>query len=195
MPTVNEAGPDREVDERIRALEEQVAGLKKEVAATRRANSVCIVCFSGEWDKLFAALTIANGALALGQEVHLFFTFWAVSALRAKGQAGAQDKSFIQSMLSSMLPTGIMSAPLSKMNYFGISKKMLRKLMAKEGVDDIDVLMKEAKELGVQLYLCETSAGLFGLKCEELEEGDKLKQCGVTTFLSFALKAKVVLFI
>lgn len=182
---------------RIAALEASLAGRDARIARETKADRVCLVCFSGEWDKLFAAFTLANGALALGQEVHLFFTFWAVSALRKETAAapGREGRSLIQRMMGWMLPRGPAGAPLSRMNFMGLSKRMMRKLMRQQGVDDIQDLMRHAKELGVHLHLCETSAGLFGFTCKDLEDGDSLNPCGVATFLSFALQSRIVLFI
>ena len=38
--------------------------------------------FSGDLDKLIAAFIIANGALAMGEQVSMFFTFWGLNSLR-----------------------------------------------------------------------------------------------------------------
>jgi peroxiredoxin family protein len=35
-----------------------------------------VVAFSGELDKVLAAFILANGAVAMGDEVSMFFTFW-----------------------------------------------------------------------------------------------------------------------
>ncbi|MDQ7823430.1 MAG: DsrE/DsrF/DrsH-like family protein [Candidatus Eremiobacteraeota bacterium] len=180
------------LEERIKRLEEQVAHLQKGGAPEDR---VSLVCFSGEWDRLFAAFTIANGALALGQEVHIFFTFWAVSALRKEGATAPAGKSLIQQMLSMMLPGHVGTVPLSKMHFGGMGKAMLGMLMKEKGVDDLGTLMKQAKEMGAHFHLCETSSGLFGLDCKELVDSDTLNTCGVATFLSLALKSRIVLFI
>ncbi len=183
------------LEQRLQALEGEVASLRKELADKTPSNMVSLICFSGDWDRLFAGLTIASGALAMGQEVHLFFTFWAVSALRLKGKSCSDGKELSQSMLGSMLPEGPAGARLSKMHFMGLGKMMMRRLMKKNGIEDIDALMKEVRELGAHFHLCETSSGLFGLKVEELEDGDSLDRCGVATFLGLALKSRLVLFI
>jgi peroxiredoxin family protein len=67
--------------------------------------------------------------------------------------------------------------------------------MKEEGVEDIDVLFREVRELGAQIHLCDTTAELFGLTCEELVAGPEMDQCGVTTFLALAQKSRVVLFV
>ena len=43
------------------------------------------------------AFTIANGALAMGKEVHMFFTFWGINILRKSGPVVAK-KNLIEKM-------------------------------------------------------------------------------------------------
>ena len=180
---------------RLSALAEEVQALRRQIEAQERTDQVSLVCFSGEWDRLFAALTIAAGALAMGTEVHLFFTFWAVSALRDTGQMRSDGKSFLQSMFSRMLPCGLTSARMSRFNFWGLGKLMMRRVMKQQGVDDLGVLFNEVRDLGAHFHLCDTTAELFGLQRHELSVSDEVDQCGVATFLSRALKSKTVLFI
>lgn len=182
-------------DTRIDSLEQQIQGLQKQLDSQKTDNKINIICFSREWDRLFAALSIASGALALGNEVHLFFTFWAVSALRDPDKKGNKDRAFLQKVFGKMMPSGFGSAPISNCQTMGIGKFFLKKLLKKKGIDDIDILFKEVMELGAELHVCETSTVMFGVDCEELQEGDKVNLCGVTTFLSHALKSKMTLFI
>lgn len=183
----------------MESLLKEIAELKLRVAqlessSGQKEQRVALICFSGDWDKLFAAFTIATGALALGQEVDIFFTFWAANVLRKKDGA-SPDKSLGQKLLARMLPPGVAGAPLSRLNCFGLSKLMLRKMMIQSGVEDIDFLIREAREMGARFHLCETSTGLFGLDCKEIIGGDEINKCGVATFLSIALKSRLVLFI
>ena len=48
-------------------------------------KKISIVCFSGDFDKIVAAFTIATGAAATNREVTLFFTFWGLNVLKKKG--------------------------------------------------------------------------------------------------------------
>jgi peroxiredoxin family protein len=180
---------------RLGALEAEVDRLREELASQRRKDQVSIVCFSGEWDRLFAALTIAAGALSMGTEVHLFFTFWAVSALRGAASQQSNGKTFLQSMFTRMLPCGPERARLSKFHFWGLGKRMMKRVMNQQGVDDIGVLFEEVKGLGGHFHLCDTTAGLFGLEPRELNAGEQLDRCGVATFLSYALDSKIVLMI
>lgn len=39
-------------------------------------EKVTIIVQSGDLDKIYSALIIGNGALAMGMDASLFFTFW-----------------------------------------------------------------------------------------------------------------------
>ena len=53
-----------------------------EARSTAARDGVSLVVFSGDLDKAMASLTIANGALAMGSKVTVFFTFWRLNLLR-----------------------------------------------------------------------------------------------------------------
>jgi len=184
------------LEERLAAIESEVARLQREVESRLPANRVCLICFSGDWDRLFSALTIAHGALAAGQEVHLFFTFWGVSALMAEGDEGCKPPpDMTQRLLRRFLPSGAASTRLSKLHFAGLGKLFMRRLMKQHRVDDVDVLLREVRELGAKVYLCETSALLFGVSKEDLEQPEDVGRCGVATFMKLALSSRLVLFV
>ena len=47
-----------------------------------KPEKLTIVLHSGDMDKAYSALIIANGALAMGMEASIFFTFWGLNRLR-----------------------------------------------------------------------------------------------------------------
>ena len=51
-----------------------------------------MVVFSGDLDKLIAAFIIGNGALSMGEQVSIFFTFWGLNALRRRMRQAGQDR-------------------------------------------------------------------------------------------------------
>jgi peroxiredoxin family protein len=42
----------------------------------RNSERATIILHSGDMDKMYSALIVANGALAMGMEATIFFTFW-----------------------------------------------------------------------------------------------------------------------
>jgi peroxiredoxin family protein len=176
----------------ITRLEERIERLEK--GRPENIEKVNLVCFSGEWDRLFAAFTIANGALAMGQEVHMFFTFWAAAAIRDVRRGGPAN-TFMDKLIRKMLPGGVERAPLSKLNWGGLGKIFIKRRMRQANVESIEDLMKRAEEMGARFHLCETSASILGLGDSQLLVGDGVDRCGVATFLSEASGRSLVLFI
>lgn len=187
--------PNSDIEKGLNNFEEKLKKLDQELQRIKNEDSVSIVCFSGDWDRLFAAFTIANGALALGKEVHMYFTFWGATAVRKKAKHSNNNKTIAQKMLGWILPKGVSQAPLSKMNMGGLGKRMMGKMMRKKGVDDLPTLVQQARDLGVNFHYCDTSLQLFGWSNEDLLDGEDSDWCGVSTFLSLAFKSRVTLFI
>jgi len=79
-----------------------------------------IILFSGDFDKVMAALIIANGAAAMGDEVTIFCTFWGLNILRKTEKVPSEaKKTTLQSMFGRMMPKGTKKLGLSKMNFAG----------------------------------------------------------------------------
>lgn len=184
----------KKMESRIAQLEAKLEKLTGTVERKLPADKICIVCFSGEWDRLFAAFSIAIGGLSLGMDVHMFFTFWGASVIHDSTGKNKSDKSVIQKLMSKMLPGSIRDVPLSKMNFGGLGKKMIKKIIKEKGIENLEDLMLQAKELGACFYPCETSLEIFEWDKNDLID-DCEKRCGVATFLSMALKSKITLFI
>ena len=124
------------IDARLATLEARLTELEEQQPEDR----VAMVVFSGELDRVLAAFIIATGAAALGQEVSMFFTFWGLNAL--KKRSDLQGKAFFEKLMAAMSPGSSQSLPVSKMNYFGIGAKMLRKMMQDKNVSSLEELMR-----------------------------------------------------
>ena len=177
------------IENSIKELQEKVARLEKGTE-----DQLSMVVFSGELDKLLAALIIATGATAMDMKVKLFFTFWATAALRHKTKK-IKTKDFMSKLFGFLLPKGTSKLKLSKMNMGGIGTSMLKSLMKKKNVASVDDLLETAAELGVEINVCEMSMDLMGIKKEELIDYPNLNICGVATFLIDAEESKIQLFI
>ncbi len=177
-------------------LEEQLNQIKSELKKLKESQKdrLAMIVYSGDLDKILASFIIATGAAAMDMEVGMFFTFWAISALRDPSKT-KKDKDFISKMFGWMLPKGTKKLKLSKMNMGGIGPKLIRSLMKKKNVTSLEELIELAKELGVKIYLCQMSMDLMGFSPEEMIDYPELDYAGVATFLEFAYKSKIQLFI
>ena len=133
-----------------------------------------IVVQSGDMDKLYSALIIANGSLAMGMEVSLYFTFWGLERLK-KG--------------------GLERGPLSRMHLLGLGKWMVRRLMKAARVASLERLMADFRELGGKVLACEMTMEIMGIKRQDLRE-DLIDAYGaVGSYIADARKSTVTLFI
>ncbi len=151
-----------------------------------------IIVFDGDLDKVLASFIIANGALAMGRPVTMFFTFWGLNALR-KSQKQNIKKSPVESMFGAMLPRGAGKLSLSKMNMAGMGTAMMKKIMKDKNIDSLEDLMKKAMENGVKIVACSMSMDVMGIRAEELIDGVEIG--GVGTYLGDAEESNVNLFI
>jgi len=178
-------------------LETQFEELKSQVDALSKKtveNKLSMVVFSGDLDKVLAAFVIATGAVAMGMEVVMFFTFWGTPVLRdKKKRVGGKD--VMGKMFGAMLPTGTGDVKLSNMNMGGMGTAMMKSLMKKKNVASLEEMLALAEELEVRIYVCEMSMDLMGFKREEFIDYKGMGFAGVATFLQEAANSKVQLFI
>ena len=181
----------------IADLEKHVSELKEKVevlSSGRQENKLSMIVFSGDMDKVLASLVIATGAVAMGMDVVMFFTFWGTPILRDKDKkVGGKD--LMGKMFGTMLPKGACEVKLSKMNMGGMGTAMMKSLMKKKNVASIEEMLELAAELGVRMYVCEMSMDLMGFKREEMIDYPNLSFCGVAKFLEEAQNSKIQLFI
>ncbi len=134
-----------------------------------------IVVQSGDFDKLYSALIISTGALAMGMEVSLYFTFWGLMRLKKDG--------------------GLDSGPLSKMQMLGLGKWMVKRRMKKAGVVSLERLAQDFKELGGKIFACDMTMDIMGIKAEDLRQDLIEEYCAVGTYIEEARHSTITLFI
>lgn len=173
-----------------KGLEDEIPSNNRENKIIENDDSMTIVVFSGDLDKAIAAFIIANGALAMGKKVTMFFTFWGLSILRKKA---LPNKSKLEKMFDMMLPKNSKGLPLSKMNFFGMGAQMIRDIMNKKNIMSLEELMKKSIDSGANLVACTMSMDVMGIKEEELIDG--ISFGGVGQYLGEADKSNNNLFI
>lgn len=175
-----------------------VATLRKGAAdpvratASSAAPKTSMVVFSGDLDKVIAAFIIANGAVAMGEEVSMFFTFWGLNALR-RTDPPRRDRKAMEKMFGAMMPRGADKLTLSQMHMGGAGTAMIRKVMRDHAVPTLPSLIASAQDGGARLIGCTMTMDLLGIAESDLIDGVELG--GVATFLGEAQESGTTLFI
>ena len=144
------------------------------MADAEKKNKVSIVVHSGDMDKVYSALIIGNGALSMGMEVSLFFTFWGLQRLKK----GGLDK-----------------GPLSKMHMFGLGKWMINRKMKAVNVRSLEGMLADYVELGGQIWACDMTMDIMGIKAESLRQDLISNYSAVGTYIYWAKDSAITLFI
>jgi len=153
-------------------------------------KNISIVCFSGEFDKMLAAYTIATGAAATNREVTMFFTFWGLNALK-KDQGRKWLGKDTLSRIFNFLMGGRNNLPLSRLNFGGASPKLMAGMMKKNNVASLPELMEAASALGIRFFACEMSMHILGITKDDLID-DVKEVVGVATFLNESEDAHII---
>jgi len=181
----------------MQSMEAEFEKSKSQVEALQKKapeNKISMVVFSGDMDKVLASFVIATGAVAMGMDVVMFFTFWGTPVLRDKKKS-VSGKDMMGKMFGAMLPKGTCEVKLSKMNMGGMGTAMMKSLMKKKNVASLEQMMELAEELGVRIFICEMSMDLMGFKREEMIDYKDITYCGVAKFLEEAQSSRIQLFI
>jgi peroxiredoxin family protein len=144
------------------------------IGGTNMPKKATIIAHSGDMDKIYSSLIIANGALSMGMEASIFFTFWGLQRLK-KG--------------------GLEKGPLSKMNMLGLGKLMVKWKMKKAKVASLERLLQDFKDLGGKILACDMTMEIMGIKREELREDLISDYCAVGTYINEARDSAITLFI
>jgi peroxiredoxin family protein len=152
-----------------------------------------IVAWSGDLDKMWPTLILGSTGAAYGMQTTIFFTFWGLFPL-VRDDVRITGNNAMTKALSGMNPPGMGRMKLSKLNMGGAGSWMMNKLARDQKVASPKELIEMCVELGVNLWPCEMTMDLLGLRRDQLIEGVG-EPVGAATALSEMNKSQINLFI
>lgn len=175
----------------VKAVIEKGGPAPPPIAST--GNDKTIIFFSGDLDKAIATFIIANGALAMGRKVTIFFTFWGLNVLRKPEKINGLGKNIIEAAFGWMMPRGSRKLSLSKMSMGGLGGILIRGIMKNKNVPALEEMITAAIKGGANIMACQMSMDLMGIRREELIDG--IQVGGVASYLEASEHADNNLFI
>lgn len=155
-------------------------------------NKLSMIVFSGDMDKVMAALIIATGAAASGMDVTMFFTFWGLKAIERDGALTGQG--LFGRMLGVMNRGGVEAIGPSRLNMGGMGRWMFKKMMKSKNAASLAELRDMAIELGVKFMPCQMTMDVMEINCGDLIP-QTTEPVGVAKFIEESNESKTTLFI
>lgn len=157
-----------------------------------KGNKLSMIVFSGDMDKVMAALIIATGAAASGMDVTMFFTFWGLKAIERDGALTGQG--LFGRMLGVMNRGGVEAIGPSRLNMGGMGRWMFKKMMKSKNAASLAELRDMAIELGVKFMPCQMTMDVMEINCGDLIP-QTTEPVGVAKFIEESNESKTTLFI
>ncbi len=126
-------------------------------------EGIGIIFHSGEFDRLHHGLSIALAALARGQKVTLFFTYWALAYIKRESSPGS-------------------SAGNPENETDSRHHRIICENIEKGHLESVSELISQSKALGVEIYTCTNSMSIMNIARDELIDSVN-RPMGLTTFL------------
>lgn len=161
--------------------------------ASDAPESMTIIAFSGDLDKLWPTMILSSTGAATGMDVTVFFTFWGLFPL-VKDDVRITGHDSLTKMLAVMNPPGFKKANLSKLSFGGAGRWMMRKVAKKGNLMPPEDLFAICQDMGVNLWPCQMTMDLLGIEPEQMRPGLGAP-VGAATALQKMSKSSISLFI
>ncbi|NTV94438.1 MAG: hypothetical protein HGA75_03365 [Thiobacillus sp.] len=130
-----------------------------------------ILLVSGDLDKALLAFEIAVGFQAMGMQMSMWFVLYGANCLRkprsvlspakwfgrlrgGRGRVPETD-SVLQHVVRGLNHDGACNLPLSQLNYGGLGPMIVRRIMRRKGMMQLEDLVLKAQEIGVRFTICQ----------------------------------------
>ena len=130
-----------------------------------------VLLVSGELDKAILAFEIAAGFQAMGMQMNMWFVLYGTNCLRKPRSIFSFSKWFrrlgggvgrmpetdmaLQYVVRGLNHDGACNLPLSQLNYGGMGPWIIRRIMRRKGMMQLEDLIRSAQEIGVRFNICQ----------------------------------------
>lgn len=137
----------------------------KEVKKEKKeVKKIMVICARGTLEDVYAALIMANGALAEGKEAKMFFTFFGLDAITKKKADHLHTATVGNPAFMRGLPTMIGGLP----GFEALASSMMKKEMEKLDIPPVTEFFEMIEAGGGEIFACKLAADMFHLTKEDL---------------------------
>jgi peroxiredoxin family protein len=136
------------------------ADVKKKEETVKK---VIIICSKGTIEDVYAALIMANGALADGRDAKLFFTFFGLDAITKSKADHLHTATVGNPAFMPGMPTMLGGLP----GFEAFASYMMKKQMDKLDIPNVTEFIEMIDAAGGEIFACKLAADMFKLKKED----------------------------
>jgi len=126
-------------------------------------KKVIIICSKGTLEDVYAALIMANGALADGRDAKMFFTFFGLDAITKSKADHLHTATVGNPAFMPAMPTMVGGLP----GFEAFASYMMQKQMDKMDIPHVTEFIEMIDAAGGEIFACKLAADMFKLKEED----------------------------
>lgn len=126
-------------------------------------KKVVIICSKGTLEDVYAALIMANGALADGRDAKMFFTFFGLDAITKSKADHLHTATVGNPAFMPAMPTMIGGLP----GFEKFASYMMQKQMDKLDIPHVTEFIEMIDAGGGEIYACKLAADMFKLEKDD----------------------------
>ncbi|MBF0217905.1 MAG: DsrE/DsrF/DrsH-like family protein [Gammaproteobacteria bacterium] len=152
-------------------MSDPISTMKSATITPKQGKRGTVLLVSGALDKALLAFEVAAGFQAMGMEMSMWFVLYGANCLRKPQSLYSPAKWFsplrggigrttatdhpLQYLVKGLNPSGADHLPLSQLNFGGIGPWIIRKIMRRKGMAQLEALIFGARDLGVRFTICQ----------------------------------------
>jgi len=165
-----------------------------EAGRDERSRCMTIIVSKGSLDAAYPPFILATMGAAMGVEVTMFFTFYGLSLLSKRIDAGVSALGNPALKLPALGGhVGLINMLSALPGFEGELTDHMHRMFARTRVADLEELRALTIEAGAKVIACQMTMDLFGWEPKDLIAGVTLG--GAASYMEEALKSKVNLFV
>ena len=165
-----------------------------EAGSAGQTRRMTIIVSKGSLDAAYPPFILATMGAAMGVDVTMFFTFYGLSLLTKKIDAGVAALGNPALKIPAFGGhVGLVNMLSALPGFEGELSDQMRRMFEKTRVADIEELRALTIESGAKVIACQMTMDLFGYRQKDLIDGVTLG--GAATYMEEALNSKVNLFV
>jgi peroxiredoxin family protein len=148
----------------MEALKTESLTNNKGVKDKKTVKKMMVICARGTLEDVYAALIMANGALAEGMEANMFFTFFGLDAITKKKADHLHTATVGNPAFMRGMPTMIGGLP----GFEALASTMMKKEMDKLDIPPVTEFLEMIDAGGGGIYACKLAADMFHITKDDL---------------------------